>query len=88
MAVTLDEALEKARKETNSKEIFIIGGGDVYKQSLDKIQKIYLTRIHRSYKGDAFYPKVPKDQFHLAEKIDHKGDPDFSFLTYVRKKRL
>ena len=85
MAVTIDEAIKKAQKEKTQNEIFIIGGAEIYKQSLNKVQKIYMTRIHKNYEGDTFYPEVPKDQFHLAEKIDRKGDPDFSFLTYVRK---
>ncbi len=85
MASTIDEAIKKAQKEESSKEIFIIGGGEIYKQSLDKVQKIYLTRIHKNYEGDAFYPEVPTDQFRLAEKVDRKADPDFSFLTYIRK---
>lgn len=88
MAETIEEAIKKAQREKNPHEIFIIGGGEIYKQSLDKIQKIYLTRIYKDYVGDAFYPEVPKDQFHLAEKIDHKGDPDFSFLTYVRQQEV
>ena len=85
MANDIDEAIKKAQKEKNPHEFFIIGGGEIYKQSLDKVQKIYLTRIYKKYEGDAFYPEVPEDQFHLVEQIDHKGDPDFSFLTYVRK---
>ena len=85
MAVNIDEAIEKAQKEKNPYEIFIIGGGEIYKQSLNKVQKIYLTRINKKYEGDAFYPEVPEDQFNLVEKVEHKGDPDFSFLTYVRK---
>jgi len=85
MAVNMDEAIGKAQKEKNPHEIFIIGGGEIYKQSLSKVQKIYLTRIYRNYKGDVFYPEVPEDQFYLSEKIDRKGDPDFSFLTYVRR---
>ena len=85
MAFNIEEAIKKAQKEKNPDEIFIIGGAEIYKQSLNKVQKIYLTRIHKNYEGDTFYPEVPKDQFYLAEKIDHKGDPDFSFLTYIRK---
>jgi len=85
MAVNMDEAIGKAQKEKNPHEIFIIGGGEIYKQSMSKVQKIYLTRIYRNYKGDVFYPEVPEDQFYLSEKIDRKGDPDFSFLTYVRR---
>lgn len=85
MAEGVDSAIKKAQKEKNPNEIFIIGGAEIYKQSLNSVQKIYLTRIHKNYEGDVFYPEVPKDQFYLAEKIDHKGDPDFSFLTYIRK---
>jgi len=88
MASTIDEAIEKARKEKNAHEFFIIGGGEIYKQSLNKIQKIYLTRIYRNYEGDSFYPEVPKDQFRLIEQLDYKGNPDFSFLTYVRQQEV
>ena len=84
-ADTIDEAIKKAQAEEQPNEIFIIGGGEIYKQSLNKVQKIYLTRIHKNYEGDAFYPDIPADQFQLTEKIDRKGNPDFSFLTYVRK---
>ena len=88
MASTIDEAIKKAQKEESANEIFIIGGGEIYKQSLNKVQKIYLTRIHKNYEGDTFYPEVPENQFHLVGQIDHKADPDFSFLTYIRKQEV
>lgn len=88
MVSTVDEAIIRAQKEKGPDEIFIIGGGEIYRQSLNKVQKIYLTRIHKDYEGDAFYPEVPKNRFYLTEKIDHKGDPAFSFLTYVRKQEV
>ena len=48
-------ALERAKHS----EIFIIGGAEIYKQTIDKIDGIYLTLIHANYEGDAFYPGVP-----------------------------
>ena len=81
----LDSAVKYAQEQTQGPEIFIIGGGEIYRQSLSKVQKIYLTRIHQEYQGDAFYPEIPEDQFQLTERRDRPGPPPFSFLTYTRK---
>ncbi len=67
-------------------EIFISGGGEVYKQTLPLMDRIYLTRIHKSYEGDAFYPEIPEEEFEEIERRDCKGDPSYSFITYERKK--
>ncbi len=77
-------AIQEAKNRSEKDEIFIIGGGEIYRQSISKIQKIYLTRIHKEFKGDAFYPEIPKNQFQLTVQEDHSGSPSFSFLTYVR----
>ena len=66
-------------------EIFIIGGGEIYRQSLSKVTFIYLTRIHRNYEGDACYPDIPMDQFREIDRKDREGDPSYSFITYERK---
>lgn len=81
----IHQAIEEAKKKSAHKEIFIIGGGQIYKQSMNLIEKIYLTRIHQSYKGNAFYPDIPGDQFKLVHKLDQKGPPPFSFLTYQKR---
>ena len=66
------------------KEVFIIGGGEIYKQSLAFVQKIYLTRIHKHYTGDAFYPPLDTSQFKEVKRQDLEGDPSYSFITYER----
>jgi len=81
---SLDLALKEAQKKSQKKEIFITGGGEIYKLSLPLVHRIYLTRIHQKYKGDAFYPEIPSD-FKLVHQEDHLGPPEFSFLTYERK---
>ncbi|MGB5007691.1 MAG: dihydrofolate reductase, partial [Ferruginibacter sp.] len=55
VAADLEDALQKAA-ETNCKEIFIICGGEIYRQAFDKAQKIYLTRVHANIEGDTFFP--------------------------------
>ena len=65
-------------------EVFITGGGEIYKQSLPLVQFIYLTRIHKAYKGDAFYPELPRGMFQEIKRTDFAGDPAYSFITYKK----
>ncbi len=66
-------------------EIFIVGGGEIYAQSIDIVDKIYLTVIHQNFAGDTYYPEVPLDKFTLSEKLDRTDPIPFSFLTYTKK---
>lgn len=83
---SIKEALIKAKKYTSqyNKEIFIIGGGEIYKQSLHLVKRIYITRIDYNYNCDAFYPNIPEKEFKLTNTIKHQGKPNFSFLTFER----
>lgn len=54
---TIDDAIEKA-KESDAKEIFIIGGGKVFKETMNRVSKIYITRVHTVVDGDTFYPEI------------------------------
>lgn len=74
----------KEVQQKHGKEIFIIGGGDIYKQTLPFIHRIYLTRIHQTYEGDAFYPEIPEKEFQEVNRKDCTGNPSYSFITYNR----
>ncbi len=52
---SIEEAIAKA-KEHDQKEIFIIGGGEIYKQALPLIDKLYLTVVKGSFEADVFFP--------------------------------
>ncbi|HEY8272730.1 MAG TPA: dihydrofolate reductase, partial [Pseudobdellovibrionaceae bacterium] len=84
---TLDEALEAARPLTSQwgDEVFIVGGGEIYKQSMNITDKIYLTVIHQDFEGDTYYPEIPLDRFQLTNKLDRTEPVPFSFLTYTKK---
>lgn len=58
---TLGAAIDRARKIASSDkvdEIFIIGGGQIYEESLPVTDRIYLTLIARDYEGDTFFPAL------------------------------
>lgn len=84
---TLDEALKVATPLTAQwgEEVFIVGGGEIYKQSMDITDKIYLTVIYQDFEGDTYYPEVSLDKFKLTAKSDRIEPVPFSFLTYEKK---
>lgn len=85
---SLEEALLKA-KEANDNEPFIIGGGEIYRLAMeaDLVDKIYLTRVHKTYEGDTYFPEL-NDKWKLvsSEKFiaDEKHKSDFSFEVYEK----
>lgn len=75
----LDEALEQAGK-TGADEVCIVGGAQIYAQSMDKANRIHLTRVHQSPDGDAFFPELGPEWKETAR--DERDG--FSFLVYER----
>lgn len=84
---SLEEAIAHAKPLTArwGDEVFIIGGGEIYKQSLPFADKVYLTRIHQPFQGDTVYPEIDEKVFSLAQRRDVETPISFSFLTYLRK---
>lgn len=58
LVASLDEALKLC---STDEENFIIGGAEIYAQTMNSIDRIYLTTVDRVVEGDAFYPEVPSD---------------------------
>lgn len=67
---------------------FIIGGGEIYRLFLPWAHKIELTRIHKDFEGDAFFPEIDSKQWKLVgtEKYAATAKQDFSYsyLTYIK----
>lgn len=86
-ASSLQQALNTAR-QFEGKDIFIIGGGEIYRQSLDICDRIYLTRIHEHFNGDAFFPELPMNKWKMVSKAEHPPDEKnphpYSFIIYDR----
>lgn len=77
---------KKIADRDNVDEIFIIGGAQIYTQSLDQADCLHLTLVHRRVDGDAFFPAFDTDQWHEITREDHMDhDPPYSFVTLDRK---
>lgn len=86
---SLEGAIEKARS-TDCREAFVIGGGDIYRQSMSIADKIYLTRVYGEFKeADVFFPQINTDDFQLEGSIEFEADEKhhfpYAFETWVRK---
>ena len=70
-------------------EIFIIGGGEIYKQSIETGDKLDITRVHHAFEADTFFPEIDLNKWKLTSEEfhpkDEKHDFDFTFETYLRK---
>ncbi len=83
-AKSLADALEIA---STDEEVFIIGGGEVYRQALPLPERIYLTLVHANYEGDTFFPALNPNEWKVVreEKVSPPEGPGISFLDYVRQ---
>jgi dihydrofolate reductase len=77
-ANNLPDALEKAVL-TNCKEIFIIGGGEIYRQSMDIADTIYITRVHATLEGDTFFPVIDEAKWQLISNEDFTADEKHAY---------
>jgi dihydrofolate reductase len=81
---SVPQAIEKASELAHDAEIMVIGGGEIYRQALDVADKIYLTRVHAEFDGDAYFHIAAQHWVEVASEL-HEGSPRFSFITYQRK---
>lgn len=86
----LVSSLEKAMELCPAnEEAFVIGGGEIYKQALDVVDKIDVTRVHTTIDADTFFPEIDTNQWKLVFEEFHPKDEkhafDFTFLTYVKR---
>ena len=87
VARSMDQAKRLAADDS---EAFFIGGGEVYRQVLPEIDRIYLTMVHAVIDGDTFFPNLDLSTWQLVESVhaasDEKNEYDHSFLVYHRKR--
>ncbi len=86
LASSLEEAITNLQSE---KEVFIIGGGEIFRQSMELIDTIYLTLVNTTIDADVFFPEIDKTKFELVWEEKHLADEknkfDYTFQKYSRK---
>lgn len=87
IAETIEDALEHCKRVADKyqNEIMIIGGGEIYRQSMPLVNTIFMTRVHADIQGDTYYPEIDSNQFELVEAREFTGDPSFTIQTFRRK---
>lgn len=79
-------SLEEALLLTNN-DCFIIGGGEIYNQSIELADRIYLTLVDKDFEGDTTFPELGKEWATIYNKdfeADEKNEYNYSFIEYER----
>lgn len=84
---SIEEAL-KIAKNNQEKEVFIIGGADIYNQGFAETTKMYLTEIKATLQGDTFFPEFDKTNWKESSRNHHLADERhlyaFDFVVYTK----
>lgn len=84
VANSLEKALEEAKK-VEKKEIFIIGGGQIYQQALPYAKKLYLTVVKGKFDADIFFPDYSKfDKVIWESQWQKENQYEFKFIELER----
>ncbi|HLB60057.1 MAG TPA: dihydrofolate reductase [Patescibacteria group bacterium] len=82
---SLDEAISYA-KSKDQKEIFIIGGGELYRQAINRADRLYLTIIDHAFDVDAYFPEYESQFKEVESKASRDGNYSYAFKLFERKR--
>lgn len=85
-AYSIEDALSKCEK---NEEIFVIGGGSVYKQFMTIADRLYITHVHKKAEADIYFPVIDPGVWQVTEKeefidTENQGIP-YTYTIYERK---
>lgn len=82
---SMDEIFEHCK---DVDEVMITGGSEIYKLSLEKATRLYLTEVHTEIEGDTFFPEFDRNEWKELSREDHSSDEknefDYSFVLLER----
>ena len=87
---SIDSALKVSKEMAPSSEVFVIGGEQLYRQTLSICQRIYITEIQRDFAGDTVFPAFDPADWQETERTKHiseDGDLEYHFVVLDRKVR-
>lgn len=86
--ISMDSAIELIQNENS--DIFIIGGGQIYEKLLPYCEKVFVTKIYKSFEYDTFFPNIEEDNtWKCVESgdIQYYQSIPYEFLTYKNRKK-
>ena len=81
---SLDQALQECRSRGEI-EVFVIGGSQIFADSLALADKLYITWIDQEFEGDVRFPDIELKNFNVVQSVSSKDPFDFSFVDYERR---
>jgi len=88
-AYSLEDALNKCLPD---EEIFIIGGGSIYRQFLPIADRLYITHVHKKAPADIYFPEIDQSIWEAIEKEEFKTDNEvnipYTYIIYQRRNRI
>jgi len=87
-AIVVNSMEEALKVSSDDPQPFIIGGGEIYKMSMNISDKIELTRVHHNFDGDTYFPEIDSKIWceinRTEKKKDDKHKYDYTFITYEK----
>jgi dihydrofolate reductase len=84
-AYSIEDAIGKCEK---GEEIFIIGGGSIYKQFMPVADRLYITHVHKKAAADIYFPEIDLKLWKITEKEEFKSGENsipYTYAIYERK---
>ena len=86
--LSIKSAIE-AGEQKGLETVFILGGGEIYRQSMDLADKLIITEVHENFEGDTVFPEIDKSIWKEVSREENKADEknkyDFAFVEYLRR---
>jgi len=86
-AYSIEDAVSKCEP---GEEIFIIGGGSVYRQFMAIADRLFITHVHQTAPADTWFPVIDPELWEITGKEEHRSDspdiPSYTYVIYERKK--
>ena len=92
LATSMDAALAYARKDAEVRgvdEIMVIGGSDVFADTIGRASRLEITHVHAAPEGDALFPPIDPAVWREVAREEHAAGPDdsasFAVAAYLRR---
>lgn len=85
---SIQEGIDFA-KSSGERELFIIGGGKIYEQTIELADKLYITHVHTKLNGDTFFPSYDLTNWKAEKVMEHQADDTHNYaFTIMNYKRI
>lgn len=79
------KSIEKALEHlSNEEKVFVIGGGEIYKQTIDQVDELIITQVKKEYEGDTWFPEYRDEIGTTWKEVWREDHEEFSFVRYER----